>query len=181
MSYSLKSGKAETLAWFKANESSINTVVDIGPGSGTYIQLIKEESQCCVDADWIGVEIWKPYIEEYKLESRYSRILNQDVRTVDWAALAPDAVIAGDVLEHMTKEEAVVLVDKILAVAKTLIVSIPIRYMPQDEHAYDNPHEAHIKDDWSHEEVVDTWGHYIFDSYRKSQKSKLGVYWLRKQ
>jgi len=181
MSFSLKSGKAETLAWFKSNESTIKTVVDIGAGSGTYIKLIKEEAQCCVDANWIGVEIWKPYIEEFKLETRYTQIINQDIRTVDWTTLNPDVVIAGDVLEHMTKQQAVELVDRILSVAKTLIVSIPIRYMPQDEHAYENPHEAHIKDDWSHDEVMDTWGHYIFDSYRKSQKSKLGVYWLRKQ
>ena len=181
MSFSLTSGKAETLAWFQNNESNITTVVDIGPGSGTYIKLIKEEAGCCTNATWIGVEIWKPYIEEFQLESRYTRVLNQDVRTVDWTELNPSVVIAGDVLEHMTKTDAVALVDRILSVADTLIVSIPIRHMPQDEHAYDNPHEAHIKDDWSHDEVMDTWGHYIFDSYRKSQKSKLGVYWLRKQ
>jgi predicted TPR repeat methyltransferase len=180
MSYSLKSGKAETLAWFQANQSTIKTVVDIGPGSGTYVKLIREDAQCCVDATWIGVEIWKPYIEEFELESRYNQVLNQDVRTVDWVALNPDVVIAGDVLEHMTKQDAVALVDRILQVSKTLIVSIPIRHMPQDEHAYPNPHEAHVKDDWSHEEVMSTWGHYIKDSYRKSQKSKLGVYWMSK-
>lgn len=178
MSYSLKSGKAETLAWFQSNQSTIKTVVDIGPGSGTYVKLIREDAQCCVDATWIGVEIWKPYIEEFKLESRYNQVLNQDVRTVDWAALNPDVVIAGDVLEHMTKQDAVALVDRILQVSKTLIVSIPIRHMPQDEHAYPNPHEAHIKDDWSHDEVMATWGHYVKNSYRKSQKSKLGVYWM---
>lgn len=178
MSFSLKSGKAETLAWFQHNESNITTVVDIGPGSGTYINLIKEEAKCCVNATWIGVEIWKPYIEKFQLESRYNKILNQDIRTVNWSNLSPDVVIAGDVLEHMTKDDAVALVNQILTVAKTLIISIPIRYMPQDEHAYENPHEAHIKDDWSHDEVMATWGHYIFDSYRKSQKSKLGVYWL---
>lgn len=178
MSYSLKSGKAETLAWFQANEAAIKTVVDIGPGSGTYVKLIREDAKCCVDATWIGVEIWKPYIEEFKLEERYTQILNQDVRTIDWEKLKPNVVIAGDVLEHMTKEDAVALVDRILAVANMLIVSIPIRHMPQDEHAYENPHEAHIKDDWSHDEVMETWKQYIKDSYRKSQKSKLGVYWM---
>jgi predicted TPR repeat methyltransferase len=178
MSYSLKSGKAETLAWFQSNQSTIKTVVDIGPGSGTYVKLIKEDAQCCVNATWIGIEIWKPYIEEFNLESRYNQILNQDVRTVDWTVLNPDVVIAGDVLEHMTKEDAVALVDRILQVSDMLIVSIPIRHMPQDEHAYPNPHEEHVKDDWSHEEVMATWGKYVKDSYRKSQKSKLGVYWM---
>jgi predicted TPR repeat methyltransferase len=178
MSYSLPSGKAQTLEWFQHNHASINTIVDIGPGSGTYIKLIKEEAQCCVNAQWIGVEIWEPYIKQFNLESRYNRIINADVRTVDWQSLRPDVVIAGDVLEHMTKQDAVLLVERILKVAKTLIVSIPIRHMPQDEHAYENPHEAHVKDDWSHDEVIETWGSYIKHSYRKSVKSKLGVYWL---
>ena len=178
MSYSLKSGKEQTLAWFVNNQDSINTVVDIGPGSGTYISLIKEQAGCCVNAHWIGVEIWAPYIEQFRLRERYNTVINADVRTVDWQQLNPDVVIAGDVLEHMTKADAVALVDQILSVAKTLIVSIPIRHMPQDEHAYENPHEAHIKDDWSHDEVMSTWGHYIKDSYRKSAKSKLGVYWM---
>ena len=180
MSYSLKSGKNETLAWFQNNQASITTVVDIGPGSGTYINLIKETANCCTDARWIGIEIWKPYIEQFKLESRYDQIINQDVRTVDWHQLNPSVVIAGDVLEHMTKADAVTLVDRILKASPMLIVSIPIRYMPQDEHAYENPHEAHVKDDWSHDEFMDTWGHYVVDSYRKSIKSKLGVYWLRR-
>jgi len=178
MSYSLRSGKEQTLAWFVENQKQIQTIVDIGPGSGTYINLIKEQAGCCVDARWIGVEIWAPYIEQFRLRERYNDIINADVRTVDWTQLKPDVVIAGDVLEHMTKPDAVKLVDQILAVAKTLIVSIPIRHMPQDEHAYENPHEAHIKDDWSHEEVMDTWGHYVKHSYRKSVKSKLGVYWM---
>ena len=178
MSYSLKSGKEQTLAWFVKNQEQIQTVVDIGPGSGTYIHLIKEQAGCCANAHWIGVEIWAPYIEQFQLQKRYSEVINTDVRTVNWSQLNPDVVIAGDVLEHMTKSDAVTLVDQILAVAKTLIVSIPIRYMPQDEQSYENPHEAHIKDDWSHEEVMDTWGHYVKDSYRKSAKSKLGVYWM---
>lgn len=178
MSYSLKSGKEQTLAWFVNNQQHIQTVVDIGPGSGTYISLVKEQAQCCTNARWIGVEIWEPYIQQFRLQERYDEIVNADVRTVDWTQLNPDVVIAGDVLEHMTKQDAVALVDRILLVAKTLIVSVPIRHMPQDKYAYENPHEAHIKDDWSHEEVMATWGHYIKESYRKSVKSKLGVYWM---
>jgi len=178
MSYSLKSGKEQTLAWFVKNQEQIKTVVDIGPGSGTYIKLIKEDAGCCAHARWVGIEIWAPYIEQFQLQNRYDEIINADVRSIDWLQLNPTVVIAGDVLEHMTKQDAVVLVDRILSVAQTLIVSIPIRHMPQDEHAYENPHEAHVKDDWSHEEVMETWGHYVKDSYRKSVKSKLGVYWM---
>ena len=181
MSYSLKTGKAETLKWFQDNEKQIKKIVDIGPGSGTYINLIKEEHNCCTDAEWISIEIWKPYIDQYKLESRYNQVINQDIRTVDWSSLSPiSVVIAGDVLEHITKIEAIALVDNILSVAGTLIVSIPIVHMPQDDHTYENPYEAHVKDDWSHQEVMDTWPQYIKNHYRKSRKSKLGVYWMTK-
>jgi hypothetical protein len=124
---------------------------------------------------------FKNYIKKYNLEQRYDQIINQDVREVNWEALGPvSVVIAGDVLEHITKEQAMTLVDKILSVSDVLIASIPIVHMPQDEHAYDNPYEAHVKDDWSHAEVMDTWSHYIKHHYLKSRKSKLGVYWMKK-
>ena len=87
--------------------------------------------------------------------------------------------IAGDVLEHMTKEEAILLVNHLLDHCKTVIISIPIIHMPQGELDH-NPFEVHVKDDWSHEEVVNTWAKYIIRSHRKGAKSKIGVYWLRK-
>ena len=181
MSYSLRGGKEQTAEWFRENEAGIRNVVDIGPGSGTYIDLIKKEYNCCLDSHWTGIEIWKPYIDQFSLEARYNQIINQDVRTIDWKQFDNlSVVIAGDVLEHMTKESAIELVDKVLDVADTMIVSIPIRHMPQGEHAYENPYEEHVKDDWSHDEVMNTWGKYIVKHYRKSVKSKLGVYWFKK-
>jgi SAM-dependent methyltransferase len=178
MGYSLRGGKPETAQWFKENESSITRVLDIGAGSGTYIKLIKEEFKICLDSHWIAIEAWKPYIEKFKLESLYNKVINQDVRTLDWDSLGEFSVtIAGDVLEHMTKEEAVELVSKILKKSKTLIISIPVVYMPQDE-LEGNPFEVHVKPDWSHEEVLLTWGDKIKKFYRKSPKSKIAVYWL---
>jgi 2-polyprenyl-3-methyl-5-hydroxy-6-metoxy-1,4-benzoquinol methylase len=177
MGTSLSSGKNEILTWFQQNENHIKTVVDIGAGSGTYIKLIKEDARCCVNAKWIGIEAWNPYIDKFCLKDRYDQIINQDVRQLDWTALDPSVVIAGDVLEHMTKQDAIELVEQILKPNTTLIISIPIRHMPQDA-INGNPFEVHVKDDWTHQEVMDTWQSYIFNSYRKSPKSKIGVYWL---
>lgn len=180
MPYSLKGGKEQTAAWFRENANSIHRVLDIGPGSGTYARLIKQQHGLATHAHWTGVEIWKPYIERYALAELYDTILNQDARALDWTTMGEfDVTIAGDVLEHMTKSEAVALVENILTHSKTLIVSIPICHMPQDDHAYDNPHEAHVKDDWSHDEVMATWGDRITTFYRKSVKSKLAVYWMQ--
>lgn len=179
MGTSLSSGKPEILQWFKNNENSITRILDIGAGSGTYINLIKSNNVCS-DAEWVGVEAWQAYIEEFKLIEKYTKIINQDARILDWNVLGKFSVaIAGDVLEHMSKEDAVLLVNSVLDHCNVLIISIPIIHMPQDE-VNGNPFEVHVKDDWTHNEVIDTWGQYIKESYRKGKKSKIGVYWLSK-
>ena len=179
MGYSLSTGKAETLEWFKAN-GPFQRILDIGAGSGTYINLIKINNKVCEDAHWVGIEAWSEYVEKFDLRNKYNTLINQDVRKVDWNGLGRfDVAIAGDVLEHMTKAEAVELVEHILNHCTTLIISIPIVHMPQDA-VEGNPYEVHVKDDWSHNEVMLTWPKYIKQHYRKSGKSKIGVYWLKK-
>jgi predicted TPR repeat methyltransferase len=180
MGYSLSTGKAETLAWFQQH-GPFQRILDIGAGSGTYINLIKIKNRVCQDAEWVGIEAWAEYVEKFNLQHKYNRVINQDVRTVDWNSMGKfDVAIAGDVLEHMTKSEAVELVEHILDHCATLIISIPIIHMPQDA-IEGNPYEVHVKDDWSHDEVMATWPQYIQEHYRKSGKSKIGVYWLSKQ
>lgn len=179
MGYSLSTGKAETLAWFQTH-GPFKRILDIGAGSGTYINLIKIKNRVCESAEWIGVEAWQDYIERFDLKNKYTTVINQDARQLDWNSLGTfDVAIAGDVLEHMTKDEAITLVDQILAHCKTLIISIPIIHMPQDA-VEGNPYEVHVKDDWSHDEVMATWHKHIRQHYRKGGKSKIGVYWLTK-
>lgn len=181
MPYSLATGKPETGNWFLQNSESISRVLDIGAGSGTYPKLIKHEYDTCKSAEWVGVEAWDNYITEFNLPALYDTVINMDARLIDWNSLGEfDVAIAGDVLEHMTKDEAVALVDNILNISKTLIISIPIVYMPQDEYE-GNPFEIHIKPDWSHAEVMETWGDLITKSFVKSKASKVGVYWISKR
>ena len=178
--YSIRNGKLETAAWFKENASTIDRILDIGCGSGTYSLLIKKEFKLCVNTEWVGIEAWQPYIEEFDLISLYDQVINCDARELDWDSLGKfDVAIAGDVLEHMSKEHAIKLVQELLNNCTTLIISIPIRYMAQDALA-GNPFEIHVKPDWTHDEVIDTWGNNIKQMYRKSVKSKLAVYWLSK-
>lgn len=179
MGKSLSTGKDQILQWFVENEQNISSIVDIGTGQGTYIDLIKGNS-ICLSSKWIGVEAWEPYITKFNLKEKYDEIINQDVRKLNWQNLGKFSVaIAGDVLEHMSKDEAVRLVDTVLEYCDTMIISIPIIHMPQDA-VNGNPFEVHVKDDWTHDEVCQTWKSYIKNSYRKSGKSKIGVYWLSK-
>ena len=79
-------GKTETVKWFKDNEHNITRILDIGAGSGTYPKLIKGAG-ICKDAEWVGVEVWEPYINQFNLTSLYSKIVVEDARKINWSAL----------------------------------------------------------------------------------------------
>ena len=173
-------GKPQTVEWFKTNESNITRILDIGVGEGTYFNLINRDNNIAKTAEWIGVEVWEPYIHKYQLASKYNQIINQDVRKLNWNELGHFSVaLAGDILEHMTKEESIRLVDEILDHTDTLIISIPIIYYPQGEFE-GNPYEEHIKPDWTHNEMLDTWGNLIKRFWIDLKHADVGVYWLKK-
>jgi cyclopropane fatty-acyl-phospholipid synthase-like methyltransferase len=124
------------------------TILDVGAGAGKYGHLSRAiYPEITVDA----VEVWQPYIEKYNLLALYNKIFSVDVR--DFDNFNYDLVIFGDILEHMSKEEALKIMQLTSSQAKMAVISIPTCYCPQG-HVHDNPYEEHIKDDWSHEEVM---------------------------
>ena len=155
MPFSSSNGKAWTKRLLNRviSDRSGVRIVDIGPGSGTYVKLLEATRDMC---HWTGVEVWQPYVEKYQLNTLYDTIIVEDSRR--WQPSGRyDIAIAGDVMEHMTKEEAKSLYERLLQTSDLVLMSIPIIHYPQGE--YDgNPYEAHIKDDWSHSEVLETFG-----------------------
>ena len=124
-------------------------MLDIGCGCGTYAKMFP-------DAHWTGVEIWKPYVEQYGLNNLYRKLYLQDARI--WEPDDHyDVAFAGDVLEHMTVDEAKNLMDRLKSCADTVVVSIPIGHYPQGEYE-GNPYETHITDNWADEEVQRAFG-----------------------
>ena len=100
----------------------------------------------------------------------------EDVRTFDYSKVGNvDICFAGDVIEHMKKEEALAMTNKLLDISDNLYLSIPIIYMPQgaDE---GHPYEVHVKPDWSHEEVMESFPH--IKGFWGGPK--IGVYHLQK-
>lgn len=147
-------GKVQTAQWVKSK--NIKTVLDIGPGMGTYSNLFKQNGLKFDRID--GIEIWEPYINDYDLKNKYNNIFIEDVRV--WEDFNYDLVIFGDVLEHMTKEESISVWKKTSMFAKYAIISIPIIHYPQGEWG-GNPYEEHIKDDWSTKEVLETFSNIV--------------------
>lgn len=179
MPFSSESGKID-VKWI-VSKVAHKTGLDIGCGSGTYAKLFPK-------VEWSGVEVWQPYVEQYGLANLYKNLIVEDART--WQPEAKyDVAIAGDVLEHMTLDEAQVLVEKLRGCSRTVIISIPIGYYPQDEYE-GNPYERHVKDNWSDEEVkavfgVPTWSHVtneigIYAYSDQPIKLKIAVYSISK-
>lgn len=175
MGTSSREGKEKIKSWVSSLDK-INTVLDIGVGKGTYVQLLKHKGRIIPTAKFIGVEAWLPYIEQFSLKTKYDLIINEDLRNLNFNEIGNvDLTIAGDVLEHVTKEDAINTVKKISKISRFMIISIPVIHYPQDE-INNNPFEKHIKDDWTDQEILETWGELIID---KEIGNEIGVYLLK--
>jgi hypothetical protein len=130
---------------------NLTSMLDVGAGSGTYGHVF---AQHLPDVERFAVEAWEPHLNDFGLRDLYNNVYNIDVRQHD--DFAYDIVIFGDILEHMTKEEALAVWDKVSKQAKYALIAIPIIHYPQGA-LYGNPFEVHVKDDWTHEEVLSTF------------------------
>lgn len=133
------------------NSLDIKSMLDVGAGSGTYGQMFFHHFP---EVSRTAVEIWKPYIYQYDLFTFYQTIHMADVRKHN--DFNYDIVIFGDILEHMTKQSALSVWEKVSNQAKYAVIAIPIIHYPQGSYE-GNPFEAHVKDDWSHEEVMESF------------------------
>lgn len=144
MPTSYAEGKGWSLARFKRHLP--DTVTDIGPGEGTYARLMRPAHR---GVWWTGIEIHRPYVRKYRLKSTKQRAMYDELHVLD-ARTAPDhlyhrdLVIAGDVLEHMPRQDAVDLLGRIeQAGAWHILVSLPIVVIEQGA-VGGNQHEAHV-------------------------------------
>lgn len=116
-------GKDAVLDWFVGNRSEFRDVLDVGPGWGTYFDLLNPAASGSLN--WECVEVWEPYIYRFELYKKYSEIYN--VSILDFRpGKNYDLAILGDVLEHLPKEEAVIAVNRIRRFSKYYIVSLPL-------------------------------------------------------
>lgn len=143
----------EGKSWIRDHVAALATdgplsVVDVGPGVGTYAKLLRGPAVTHV----VGIEVHAPYVETYRLHEYYDQIVVGDVREVDIPAC--DVVVLGDVVEHMSEDDALAVWAKAAAAARRAVyLSIPIVHYPQGE-IEGNPHEVHVVDDWDHERVM---------------------------
>lgn len=125
-------------------------ILDVGAGWGKYRFLLPEFE---MDA----VEIWRPYVEQEKLNQYYRDVFVEDI--VDFVDYGPsqryDAIIMGDTLEHIPADKAQLVIRKLVDQCRYLVVAIPFE-MPQ-EAVHGNEHEAHQQVDLSVEVMAERY------------------------
>lgn len=142
--------------------------LDVGACDGAYWNLLHD----LLDLD--AVEIFEPNIENHDLVHKYGVVYNMDIKDLHYDHY--DVVIFGDVIEHMTVEDAQATLAYAQEHADLVIVAVPYQY--HQDAIYGNPWERHIQDDLTHELfmqrypgfkpqfVYPNYGYYIFGSSR---------------
>jgi methyltransferase family protein len=127
------------------------SVLDVGPGVGTYARLLAGPDVRHI----VGLEVWEPYLTTYHLADYYDELVVGDVRTTPLPEV--DVVILGDVLEHMSRAEAVEVWRRAAEAARLAVyLSMPIVHYPQHE-IEGNPFEVHVEEDWDEASVAATF------------------------
>jgi len=113
-------------------------ILDVGCGSGGYYELLNDYYKH-ID----GIEIYPNYVQMFKLDEKYNNliigdILNQELNFWDY-------FIMGDIIEHLTYEEGLNLIQNIHDSGKFMMVAIP--YLFEQGEEYGNVHEIHKQPD----------------------------------
>jgi SAM-dependent methyltransferase len=139
MPFSTRYFKKETIQYITDNFNTDSKILDIGAGSGTYSDYLKPLGYKNLDC----VEVFKNYIDMFNLNSKYNKVINEDVTKLNLDFSEYDLIIIGDVLEHISEHDSKILLKKLTT--SKVIVAVPFE-SPQGE-SYNNMFEIHLQDD----------------------------------
>ena len=134
---SYRAGKPEAIAWIKENFNEGDTCLDVGCCDGKWSDLL--QGYLKID----GIEAFEPNIITHNLKDKYRTIRHANIIgfQYDWY----DLIIFGDVIEHMTVEEAQKVLEYAKPRCKDMIVAVPFQFEQGEK--YGNPFEAHKQPD----------------------------------
>lgn len=127
-------GKKEVCSWIRNKFPKSSTILDVGACDGKWHGLLPEYEN--MDA----IEVYEPNLKNL---SGYREVFHADVRNFKYGW--HDLIIFGDILEHLSPEEAFNVLEYAKPRCKDLIIAVPFLYKQGAE--YGNPYEVHIQDD----------------------------------
>jgi 2-polyprenyl-3-methyl-5-hydroxy-6-metoxy-1,4-benzoquinol methylase len=122
-------------------EGCCDSLLDVGCGFNSPVQhlLIKP-------GKIIGVDTYEPVIDESRKKNIHNEYHLMDILKIaeQFPPKSVDCVIALDVIEHLTEENALKLIAQMESIArKKVIIYTPNGFLPQGEE-YGNPWQRHI-------------------------------------
>lgn len=148
MPYSYSLFKEEIKQHFYKNILYRLNILDVGPGCGTYSHLLKERF-----TNMDALEIFEPYINMFDLRSKYNNVMVGDITKFDFSNY--EYIIMGDVLEHLSVEDAKEVMSKIQNLDILCLVAVPYNYEQGTE--FDNVHETHLQPDLTPEVMAERY------------------------
>ena len=137
--------------WFLQNVSLDTSILDIGAGCGTYSDLLRGYGY-----KMHAVEIWEPYIKQYDLNNKYSCVYEENILKMPFDLLDTyDFFILGDVLEHLSVEDAQWLMNFLKIKGKQYLVAVP--YVMEQGEYEGNIHETHLQPDLTPENMLERY------------------------
>lgn len=126
------------------------TILDVGCGFGRWgflgrevlevwnLRYNKKDWKIKIDA----VEIFKDFITPVH-RYLYDEIIIGDIRKVAKDLKEYDLIIMSDIIEHLTKEDGLKIVDELLEKCKWMIIQTPLGFRKQPE-VFGNKYEEHL-------------------------------------
>lgn len=116
------------------------SVLDVGPGFGKYGVLFRE--YCPKHPMMVGVEAWEPYVADHRLRGVYDHMYVMDVLDLPVHDLNMcEAVFMGDVIEHLDKDRALELLERIW---RPVVINTPEHYFHNgDNLPWTETHRSH--------------------------------------
>jgi len=127
--------------------ASCSRVLDLGCGNNSILQY------CNVPLS-VGVELFNPYLQESKRKGIHSQYIMADVRKLEFKPKSFDAVIAFELLDHLTKQEGYALINKATEWTKKKVIITTLNGYAWQV-TFDNNPLQEYKSSWDVKELRD--------------------------
>lgn len=148
MAFSYDFFKKDVKLYIMSKFKSDAIILDVGAGEGTYYNLLHDIYKN-IDA----VEVFKPNIDNYKLEEKYNKVYYSDIKDLKYDYY--DLIIFGDIIEHLEIKEAQKVLEYADKHCKEMIVAVP--YELEQGIAEDNIYEIHKQADLTPKIVLERY------------------------
>ena len=133
------------------NLGDMKTILDVGCGDGSMMLKINFDNKY----DVTGIDLYSPYLRMAKGNGVYKKIVKGSIKNMKFKNRSFDAVLASQVIEHISKREGIKMIKEMERIAKKkVIIATPKGFVPFEpfEKKDNNPLQVH-KSGWEIDEM----------------------------